>query len=212
MAIFSEVVPVDIAAIVAAVVAALGGMQGVRTIVKRVGRLVEIAEELETKSKKLDDVCGAIEKHSVRLADLERGVRVIGEIDMKLERQDASLLTMIESLDYGAWVSDDHGLCIFCNQTLAVLMMCPKDAIIGQSWKDAIHPDDRENVVHRWMDFVRGERSVFQANYRFFNVVTGQVNLVAGSALRPMVKGQKTDRIFGWAKLIKTTQSQVPMP
>ena len=197
----AEIVNTDIAAIVASLVAALGGLQGVRTILKRVGRLVEIAEELETKSKKLDEVVKTIENHSARMAELERSVIAFNTFESVLRQQDSHLVAIMEAADYGAWVSDASGLCLTCNNALASVMMCSKDSIIGSSWRDIIHPEDRESVVTKWMDFVRGDRSVFNADYRFL-AADGRTNRVHGTAIRPMIRGVRSERIYGWVKII----------
>ena len=199
----AEIVNTDLAAIVASIVAALGGLQGIRTIIKRVGRLVEISEELEAKSKKLDAVCLTIENHSARMVEFEKSIAAFATLENEIRRQDAHLAAVMEASEYGAWISDSTGLCLTCNAALTRLMMCGKDSIIGNSWKDMIHPEDRDAVVAKWADFVRGERSVFNMDYRFQSP-EGNIVRVRGTAMRPVIKGVRSERIYGWAKELKT--------
>lgn len=194
----------DIATIVAAIVAAVGGVQGVRTLIKRAGRLIEIAEQLEAKSAKLDEVVSTIERHSVRLAELERGVLAFNDFDGRLLAGDMNMVAIMESLEYGAWISDNNGLCVYANPALVSLMMTTRDNVIGASWKDCIHPEDREFVVGKWTDFVRGERSVFMADFRYQSPDGKKDNAVTAMAIRPVLRGKRSDRIFGWAKPRKT--------
>jgi len=200
---FAEIVNTDLAAIVASIVAALGGLQGIRTIIKRVGRLVEISEELEAKSKKLDAVCITIENHSARMAEFEKSIAAFATVENELRRQDAHLAALMEASEYGVWISDSTGLCLTCNNVLTSLMMCSRDSIIGNSWRDIIHPEDREAVVAKWQDFVRGDRSIFNMDYRFISP-EGKIIKVRGTAMRPVIKGVRSERIYGWAKEIKT--------
>lgn len=201
----AEVVNTDLAAIAASIVAALGGLQGIRSIIKRVGRLVEISEELEAKSKKLDAVCVTIENHSARMAEFDKSIAALAKMEVEISRQDAHLASIMEASEYGAWISDASGLCLTCNKALTVLMMCSKDSVIGNSWRDMIHPDDRADVIAKWSDFVRGDRSVFSMDYRFQSP-EGQIIKVRGTAIRPIIKGVRSERIYGWAKEIKTTE------
>lgn len=199
---FAEVVNTDLAAIAASIIAALGGLQGIRTIIKRVGRLVEISEELEAKSKKLDTVCLTIENHSARMVEFEKSIAAFATLENEMRRQDAHLAALMEASEYGVWISDSTGLCLTCNNALTSLMMASKDSIIGNSWRDIIHPEDRESVFSKWADFVKGERTVFNMDYRYQSA-EGKVVKVRGTAIRPVIKGVRSERIYGWAKEIK---------
>lgn len=177
----------DIVAGVVSIIGALGGVQGIRKGVQWFNRLVELAETLTARTE-------AIERHSVRIESLENGLE-------QLRHMEGGLMAVLESKEYGWWISDNDGKCLWVNPALIrVSRATHADQLLGLSWRDLVHPDDRERVFAKWADFVRGDRRVFLADYRF----QGDDGLVSPTitayAIRPVVRGQRVDLIHGWIK------------
>lgn len=205
--ILAEVVNQEAAAIVAGILAALGGVGGIQTFIRKVQKLVDAADDLKAKGESLDQIikdtsvaAATLRDHSVRLVELERSKVAFNDFDAQLNRNEALGFAWMESFDYGCWVSDNKGLCVYANTALCKLLGCSKDQLIGASWKDLIHPDDRQSVTGRWADFVSGDRSLFSAHYRYLTP-NGTVVDVLGNAIRPKNRhGRVADVIFGWVR------------
>jgi PAS domain S-box-containing protein len=80
----------------------------------------------------------------------------------------------------GIFQSDAMGDCVFVNHRWLELTGLSLAQAMGQGWKQAIHPEDRERVFHEW-DAAFQAKQEFRSEYRF-QTPQGQVYWVIGNA------------------------------
>ena len=130
---------------------------------------------------------------AIRVVGVVFDVTLQHEMRARAETLQARLTSIVESLGASAWCTgpdgrgiDVLGWCKFTGQS-------PREAI-GYGWLDAVHPDDRADVLAAWKDAVgRGER--YDKEYRLRGT-DGQYRAVR--AFAAPVRG-KDGKIFEWA-------------
>ena len=66
----------------------------------------------------------------------------------------------------GIFHTDAQGHCLYANQRWCEITGIPLAEVLGESWTQSIHPDDRERVVTEWYQATQ-ENQLFQSDYRF---------------------------------------------
>jgi len=80
----------------------------------------------------------------------------------------------------GEYLSDSSGGCIYVNEKWSEFTGLWGDSVMGDGWRDALHPDDRELVISKWQEAVKNQTD-FEAEYRFLRP-DGEVAWVQGLA------------------------------
>jgi PAS domain S-box-containing protein len=89
--------------------------------------------------------------------------------------------TLARYAPVGIFLSDADGNCLFVNQKWCELAGMSPERAHGKGWADALHPADRERILHGWSQAVRvGEAS---AEEFCFRTPEGQVSWVHGLAV-----------------------------
>lgn len=74
--------------------------------------------------------------------------------------------TLVQLSPVGIFRTDAAGGCVFVNERWSEMAGLSPAAARGSGWVQAIHPDDRERVMHEWRRAIDG-RGVFRCEYRF---------------------------------------------
>lgn len=80
----------------------------------------------------------------------------------------------------GIFWTDLAGACVFVNDRWSEFAGIPAAAALGSGWLQAVHPDDRDQVLAEWMAAV-AERRAFHMEYRF-QQPDGHVRWLSGYA------------------------------
>ncbi len=80
----------------------------------------------------------------------------------------------------GEYLTDSSGACIYVNEKWSEFTGLWGDSTMGDGWRDALHPDDRDVVVSMWQEAVKN-RTNFEAEYRFLRP-DGEVVWIQGLA------------------------------
>lgn len=81
----------------------------------------------------------------------------------------------------GIFRTDMRGILIYVNDRWCKITGCAQKDALGEGWKQAIHPDGREEVIAKWYQCVR-ERKSFDLEFRF-QKPDGSIVWVLGQAL-----------------------------
>ena len=119
---------------------------------------------------------------------------------LELERQQAFCLldgiqrrysSLVEASPVGIFRSDLAGNCIYASEICCEILGLSQEAMKGQGWQQAIHPEDKEQVLAAWSRAIK-EKRPFQMEYRFERP-DGTVRWVYGqSAAERNSQGQVT--------------------
>lgn len=109
-------------------------------------------------------------------------ITLLKQIEKELRNSELRYRTLIQNSPAGIYQADVTGKTTYSNEKLCNLTGLDFDALIGNGWTNAIHPDDKGDVVHRWQAFMQnGGR--WTSEYRQLNQKTGQVSWVYDEAV-----------------------------
>ncbi|EDX83108.1 PAS fold family [Synechococcus sp. PCC 7335] len=104
------------------------------------------------------------------------------EIQVALQASEARFRALSAFAPVGIYQTDLQGRCIYTNAKWQEIAGITLEESLGDSWGQAIHPDDRERVFTAWNRFVAGE-SDFSMEFRFFNKFEKEERWVFGRAI-----------------------------
>ncbi len=110
------------------------------------------------------------------------GTRKVAEA--ALSTSEAQFRTLAEALPAMIFVADADGKNIYSNQQFHAYSGMDGDALLGDGWIEALHPDDRERAAQTWAKSWR-DGHPYETSYRFRSAM-GEYRtfLVRGSPLR----------------------------
>ncbi|MEG3892861.1 PAS domain S-box protein [Microcoleus sp. Z1_A1] len=86
--------------------------------------------------------------------------------EVRLQESEERYASLVEAVPVGIFRADARGKCIYVNDRwFQISGLTPKTAF-GEGWQQGLHPDDRDQVIAEWEQFIQGNRS-FQLEYRF---------------------------------------------
>jgi PAS domain S-box-containing protein len=86
--------------------------------------------------------------------------------DAALRESEERFRVLADVSPVGIFSSDPTGRCVFVNRRWCEIAGIPAEQAMGEGWKTALHPDDRQGVADNWAEAVRaGESSA--AEFRF---------------------------------------------
>lgn len=88
--------------------------------------------------------------------------------------------TMLEHTGICFWESNAKGVCIYVSRNLCRLVERTEQEMLGQSWRNSLHPKDAARVEQSWDDAV-AERREFSLDYSYITP-TGRRIYVHGHA------------------------------
>lgn len=62
---------------------------------------------------------------------------------------------MLDNQDVAIFESDAEGKCVWANVAYLNLVKRDLTFVLGDGWKNIIHPDDRDKVIHNWQSSVK---------------------------------------------------------
>jgi len=120
-------------------------------------------------------------------------------VERKITRQaltlsEARFRAMSDASPLGIFVSDIDGECVYTNEAYHKISGLNLEQTLGTNWSMAIHPDDRQRVLHEWRSAALGEAK-FKSEARFLradgSIVWARLNAAAmldGDQLRGHVQ------------------------
>lgn len=83
---------------------------------------------------------------------------------------------LAQAVPVGICRADAQGRCTWVNEGMAEIAGRDAEACLGDGWVEAIHPDDRENVLRAWQEAVE-KGTLYQVEHRMLHP-TGEVRWV----------------------------------
>lgn len=103
------------------------------------------------------------------------------EAERALHARERRFQELAEHAPVGIYLTDPRGACIYVNRELEQRTGMGQRESAGFGWLAAVHPDDRQNVLNRWREFVQGD-TPFAEEYRFIRP-DGNERWIADSAV-----------------------------
>jgi PAS domain S-box-containing protein len=89
----------------------------------------------------------------------------LNRIELKQANNENMTNFIISSLEVPVFRTDSSGLCVWASRAYCALADRDLEDLLGWGWLSSIHPDDADNVRHKWRAAVE-ERRIFEAVFR----------------------------------------------
>jgi len=109
-----------------------------------------------------------------------------------LQKSERNLAAIINTIPTTAWTTRPDGYCDFLNQGWLDYTGMTEEQAQGRGWAEAIHPDDRKELVEDWQSCLASGTPVdtearirrFDGSYRFFLIRANPLRDEAGNILK----------------------------
>jgi PAS domain S-box-containing protein len=95
-----------------------------------------------------DEIGVVIDAFNDMLDEVQKRARLL-ETSEKLYR------AIGESINYGVWVTDANGRCIYASDSFLRLLGMSIDQVVNDGWGAVLHPDDVEDTMAAWKECAR---------------------------------------------------------
>jgi PAS domain S-box-containing protein len=110
----------------------------------------------------------------------------------EIKKSEAKLRQVIDTIPTTAWTARPDGYCDFLNQVWLEYAGITAEQAQGWGWAEAIHPDDREQLVEEWQSSLASGIPVdtearirrFDGSYRWFLIRANPLKNEAGNTLK----------------------------
>lgn len=111
-------------------------------------------------------------------------VRLEGSSPLRLAHEETDSLSRVlaDFSPVGIFRTDENGVCVYVNSRWCEITGLAEEAAVGEGWRRALHPDDRERVVRAWTATSEGGRP-FRLEHRFLRP-NGEICWVIAEAYR----------------------------
>ena len=100
----------------------------------------------------------------------------------QLQENETRFRTLTSNAPVGIYQTDPHGACLFVNERWCNFTGITTEDARGKGWINALHPDDKEDVLNAWRWAVDADQE-FKKEYRFLQP-SGQIVWVSGNAIK----------------------------
>ncbi|WP_261220491.1 PAS domain S-box protein [Ancylothrix sp. D3o] len=151
--------------------------------------LHERDEQLKNSQKLLEQAKVDLEKRveertieltqAIQLLEAEISERKQAETALKESEKRYQKLTQISPV--GIFHTNGQGDCLYVNERWCEIAGLSPQEAMGQGWKSAVHPEDRQRIFNEWFNSSNTYLQ-FQSEYRFLNK-NGKLTWVVGQAV-----------------------------
>ncbi|MBA4384019.1 MAG: hypothetical protein C0410_04730 [Anaerolinea sp.] len=128
------------------------------------------------------------------------------QIEKELRNSELRYRTLIQNSPAGIYQADVTGNTIYSNDRLSKITGLDIDSMAKTGWINAVHPEDKAEVVRRWQAFIQsGGRWSFE--YRQLNQETGKVSWVFDEAVELL--DEEGNRIGFIGSVVDLTEQKV---
>lgn len=99
------------------------------------------------------------------LASKDIALKLAGVLADKNDRL-KELRLIVDACPLAMFITDEHGTCVYINVAYQKLIDRAEDQIVGEGWKQAIHPEDRPVIDDFWKNKAV-ESTSFARSYRY---------------------------------------------
>ena len=157
-----------------------GGITGIIAIVTGLKKfcqyvIIPIKEHFEKVHQLIEDVAEIKKKLAYELNanggnSLKDHVKKYGQ---QVSRIEGIVLAILSSSDKGVWISDEQGGCVWLSVWFDKKLGWNVADMLGNGWKNVIHPDDRSDVAKEFAESVKDGRD-FIMDYRYIHKENSQ--------------------------------------
>lgn len=184
---------------------AVGGWAGIKAGFAKFQRVASMADALDSKLAAFAQVEANIKVLMAEMKPnggstlrdrLESGVNLVSNIGTRLASVEAVQRAGMSSGYDGAFIANGDGRINFASGRMCEFLGVSKDEILGDSWRDLVHPDDRARVLPDWDSFIGQRRRKFESSYRYVRP-NGDITSVECRAVRESDTEGKVIQIVG---------------
>lgn len=122
----------------------------------------------------------------------------------QVSRIEGIVLAILSSSDKGVWISDESGNSIWLSDFFDKKLGWSITDMLGNGWKNVVHPDDREAVSREFLNSIKDYRS-FIMDYRYVNKNDSSIVMKVHAVCQPIKKNDgEVIGYIGFVTEIKT--------
>jgi PAS domain S-box-containing protein len=112
-----------------------------------------------------------------------RAVRIAYNMTRELRRREAEWQAMSDASPLGIFRTDEKGALVYVNPRFEALTGMPAQALLGEGWKAALHPQDQGVALETWDAAVKKQAPEIAGAYRFLQPGGEELWVAARAAL-----------------------------
>ena len=105
----------------------------------------------------------------------------------QVSRIEGIVLAILSSSDKGVWISDESGNSIWLSDFFDKRLGWSITDMLGNGWKNVVHPDDREAVSREFLNSIKDQRT-FIMDYRYINKNDNSIVMKVHAVCQPIKK------------------------
>lgn len=189
-----------------------GGITGIIAIVTGLKKfcqhvIVPIREHFEKVHQVIEDVAEIKKKLAYELNanggnSLKDHVKKYGQ---QVSRIEGIVLAILSSSDKGVWISDELGGCVWLSGWFDKKLGWNVADMLGNGWKNTIHPDDRGDVAKEFADSVKDGRD-FIMDYNYIHKDDNQKTIKVHAVSQPIKRND--GQVIGYIGFVTEITSQ----
>ncbi|MHB8741527.1 MAG: bifunctional diguanylate cyclase/phosphodiesterase [Sulfuricaulis sp.] len=143
-----------------------------------------------------------LSRGAVRRDEIGQPIRMLGvqvditerkQTERRLRESEERARTVAENSPIGIFLADPDGKVIYSNRAFHTMLGVSFEEPLLERWVGFIHPNDRERVLTTWQQFVHGQRSDYDIEFRFIANAGEGLTHTRAAAIR------EGDRLLGYA-------------
>lgn len=131
-------------------------------------------------------------------------IDVVNRVEKAQYWQQERTKALLSEVTYGVWESDGDGECYWINDVFGTMAGAQFWELRGQNWINVVHPNERDRVIHEWLEAVKHRRNYLQ-HYTMVNLLTGESFPVEARATVVRDKGGES---IGWIGTITRLEEE----
>ena len=163
----------------------LRGYYRLTSIVKTVEKLNTVPQTVDTIKKELFANGGSSLRDAINRIEKHQCVEF------------AKTKLLLNDSDHMYFETDEEGMCVDANENYLKMLGIEQKDCLGNSWKQCIHPKDKEAVLAEWELCVK-DKTPFDCKYRFLN----KKDEAIPAHVRAMVIKSIDGKIVGWLGIV----------
>lgn len=121
----------------------------------------------------------------------------------QVSRIEGIVLAILSSSDKGVWISDEAGNCIWLSGWFDKKLAWNVSDMIGNGWKNVIHPNDRDKVYKEFAESVKDGRD-FIMDYTYIHKDDNKITIKIHAVCHPIKRN--SGEIIGFIGFVTEIQ------
>ncbi|WP_013323034.1 PAS domain S-box protein [Gloeothece verrucosa] len=102
-----------------------------------------------------------------KILEINNDITLRKRAEEALQDNEAKFRSLSESSPIGIFLTDTHGRVLYTNPRYQEIVGGTAEEVLGEGWKQFIHPEDLENIVSEWLTHLEKQKNSFYPQVRY---------------------------------------------